>query len=508
MLGDSILKTTHQLVLNGKAVPDVILKYDEMIVSTRALEAQQLLLNKALEDFRSALGSDLDAITAYWKTRMAAEQEALGQQLKDLNAIEEFEGKMRKERGDFAKETQERLDAETKAVNENLDAQQAKIKAAIKDHADRQKQAAESYQRIWEQATASITADFIKGFSDVIFHAKGFMKALKDIAVNTAESMFKAFMTGLLSPLTSALSSLGRSLASRLMGGLGSGGILGKLGGLIGVGGAAAGTASAAGLGTTAGALSGLGVGGTAAGAGAGGLSMASIGAFATNPITLAVAGAIAAGFAVHHFVGQGRRAANEFVGNAETPFRNQLGAIVDSFDSMKKAGSLTLQQAQTARDSAQELWRSFLQSNAEFAAQGKTQAKVAEQSLDHLRELFGSNLRKVFEGMDTTIAGLKGSGGSGIPSTGLAQSASTRFADAVDRLIPAFDSIVAAVTGVEPRGAALVVNNEFAPAFTFYGVPESLQQQIREQIEPQLVADLQNNTRGITEKIKEVLGL
>ncbi len=61
----------------------------------------------------------------------------------------------------------------------------------------------------------------------------------------------------------------------------------------------------------------------------------------------------------------------------------------------------------------------------------------------------------------------------------------------------------------IVPRGGQMVtITNEFAPVFTFYGVPESLQQQIREQIEPQIVSDLQDNTRGFAAKVKEILGL
>lgn len=320
-------------------------------------------------------------------------------------------------------------------------------------------------------------------------------------AARSVMDSFSNMLDGVIDRFTSKIPVIG-GLVKKIAGNLAMSGLAKVLPKILGPG-----IAGSIGIGTAS-ASAGVGAAGAGAGLGAAGSAMA---AFATNPITIGIAAAIGAGLIAKHYIGQGRRAANEFVGNAERPFGQQLGAIVDSFDSMKKAGTLTLEQAKTARDSAQELWRSFLQSNAEFAAQGKTQAKVAEQSLENLKQAFGPNLQKVFEGMDSTIAGLQGAGasGSGIPATGLASSASTRFAAAVDRLVPAFDTLIETITGIGPRGGAqLTINNEFAPAFTFYGVPESLQQQIRDQIEPQIISDLQDNTRGITQQVKDALGL
>ncbi len=156
-----------------------------------------------------------------------------------INKLEDFDKKMMAARAEFGKETEGRLNEETKAVDDNLAAQQGSQKAAIREHAAEQKKAAEAYQRIWEQATANVTSDIVRGLDDVIFHAKGFGSAMKEIAKSTAESMFDAFLTGLISPLTSALSSLGRGIAGILFGGGagGGGGIGGILSGAAGGGG-------------------------------------------------------------------------------------------------------------------------------------------------------------------------------------------------------------------------------------------------------------------------------
>ncbi len=326
---------------------------------------------------------------------------------------------------------------------------------AIRDRAkeeakgtDAAKKAAESYQRMWEQATANVTSSFVKGLSDVIFHAKNFMSAMKDIAMQTAEAMFQAFATGLLSPLTAALSGLGKTLSGVLMGGIGGGG--GAAGAATGAGGAAAG--------------------------GAGG-GLGAIGAFATNPITIAVAGAIAAGFAINHFVGQGRKSANEFVQSVENPFGKNLSALVDSFDSMKKAGTLTEDAAKNARDAVSKLWDEFLKANTDFAKQGGTEAKVAGQSLAHFAEIFGPNLQKIFQSMDDTIASLQHGGVAGV-----------------------------AATAAGASNAPITVNNDYNPSFTFYGVPESLEREIRDTIEPALMSDFANNTRGLTAQLVTIL--
>ncbi len=335
----------------------------------------------------------------------------------------------------------------TGARREDIIAIRDRAKEEAKGTSAAQK-AAESYQRMWEQATSQVTANFVKGLSDVIFHAKNFMSAMKDIAMQTAEAMFQAFATGLLSPLTGALSGLGKTLSGVLMGGVGGGG---------GAAGSAAGAAGA--------------IGGGGSGA------MAAIGAFATNPITLAVAGAIAAGFAIHHFVGQGRRSADEFVQSVENPFGKNLSALVDSFDSMKNAGTLTEDAAKSARDAVSKLWEDFLKANSDFAKQGGTEAKVAGQSLAHFAEIFGPNLQKVLGNMDDTIATLQHGGVAGV-----------------------------AATAAGASNAPITVNNDYNPSFTFYGVPESLEREIRDTIEPALMSDFANNTRGLTAQLVTIL--
>lgn len=532
---------------------------------------------KAESDLRDLLDRQLEYHTKTYEAETKAKIDSINAQIKAMDELERiiFDAGQRSVRiaRDAEDEMRSNLDSSleyhSRVYEEDAKNRQDSREKVLSEIKKAEEEAAESTRRVWEQATANITSDFVKGLSDVIFHAKNFGQAMKDIALNTAESMFQAFMTGLFSPLTSAMGRLGKGFADVLMGSGGISGVIGKLGGLLGIG------SGTAGLGTTAEALQGLGLGGGAAGAGAaaggvgiGGLG-ASMAAFATNPITLAVAGAIAAGLAIHHFVGRGRRTANEFVQGTENPFGKSLGALVDSFDSAKAAGSLTLDEAKQSRDAVFQLWQSFVASAEDFAKQGSTEAKVVEQSFAHLSEIFGPNLSKIFQGMDATIADLQkttsdavddiaevtsvdGSTTSRfsesvdrlikafdgwveslqairktlsgvmteakpadvslppaarIPQTGRAQSASEIFAGAVAEIVPAFGLFAESVKAIPPRGeTAVTIHNDFSPQFTFYGVPESLETAIREQIEPKLMEDLQNNTRGITAALIAIL--
>lgn len=364
----------------------------------------------------------------------------------------------------------------------------------------------------WSTAIGNITSQFADGVTDMIFSGKKFSVQIKSIFTDLAKSIVKILVTDAFSQIAKGFLGLfsggGAGGASGgIFGGLISS-LGGKLAGLLGIGG---GAAAAAGAGAGA-----AGAGAAAGGAGAGG--GAGLAALATNPITIAAAAAIGAGLLIRKFVGQGRRTANEFVQNVQNPFGANLSQIVDAFDAAKKAGTLTLEQAEQSKSALAELWGSFVSTAHQFAQQGETEAKVVQQAFDSLKEYFGADLSKVFGPMDETIAALKLAAqnattganvpgvGAGIPQTGRAQSASEIFAKAVERFDAAIDRVTGGALGEAAAAGSIVVQYEDKREINFYGVPESLQKELRDTIEPALMRDFENNTRGITEALIAIL--
>jgi hypothetical protein len=380
----------------------------------------------------------------------------------------------------------------------------------MQEQAERTSEISKKLKDAWSTAVGNIASSFADGVTDMIFSGKKFSVSIKNIFLDLGKSMVKILVTDAFTSITKGFTNMllglggggNKGLLGGLLGSLGS-----KLGSLLGIGGGAAAAGAGAGA-------AGAGAAGAGAGAGGGGAGLA---ALATNPITIAVAGAIAGALIIKHFAGKGRRTANEFVQEVQNPFGQQLGSLVDAFDNAKKAGTLTLEDAQKSREAVTELWAAFKTSANEFASQGDTEAKVVRQAFSSLVDYFGQDLSKVFSGMDSTIDTLKTAAanatagnnvpgvGAGIPQTGRAQSASEIFAKAVER----FDAAIDRVTGGALAGAGaggIVVQYEDKREINFYGVPESLQQELRDTIEPALIRDFENNTRGITAALIAIL--
>jgi hypothetical protein len=143
-----------------------------------------------------------------------------------------------------------------------------------------------------------------------------------------------------------------------------------------GVGGAAAGTAGtvAGTAGTTAGTAA-------AGGAGAGGGIGSTLGALATNPITLIAAGTIGGALLLNHFVGQGRKAADKLTGE---------GGIQHAFED-------TLKQIDASGDTPEAKWQEktnaynqLVKLGTQFAQQNSHDHLVATQMFDEISHLFG----------------------------------------------------------------------------------------------------------------------
>lgn len=197
---------------------------------------------------------------------------------------------------------------------------------------------ANEYKKVWSEAVGNVTADFARGFADVIFSGKSFGETMIGIAKNTAKSMFEAFLTGLLTPITSRLASLGSQLGNIVFGG-GAGGGGGVLGGVLSKGGILNFLGGGGGI-----KLDNMGLpgfesigGGAATGLPATGLKGAlglggGSGLFGLGAATIPVIGGALAGITMlaTNLIGRGRRTANEFVQNFQNPFGDLIGQITD----------------------------------------------------------------------------------------------------------------------------------------------------------------------------------
>jgi TP901 family phage tail tape measure protein len=223
-----------------------------------------------------------------------------------------------------------------------------KIKAKYGELKDTSDNTFKSAAEVAKKQVSTIFTDFSKGFADILFSAGSFGKKIVDMFKEIGKSIVRGFLESGLLGLFSGQGTKGFSgflsglvgSIGKLFGGGGGGGAGGltnlaglagigsKVGGLLGIGGglAAAGTSAfatgglalgSAGLGGAlpgsimagfGGGLTGT-AGGTAAAAGgaaSGGL-MSTLGALATNPITIAAAAAIAGIVLTRKFTQRGR---------------------------------------------------------------------------------------------------------------------------------------------------------------------------------------------------------
>lgn len=436
-------------------------------------------------------------------------------------------------------------------------------------------QAAQNMTLEMAKAMSSITTGIANGLADSIVHWKNFGDTLISLAQNVAGSMLSAFLKGLLNPLTNALTSLGTSLAGSLVGlitgagggggGIGLGSSLlsgggGGLGLLAGGGGLLAGITGASGL-QGLGALLGVqSFSGTGLGLTGGGL----IG-LASNPITIAAAAAVGVGLLINHFIGQGRKTADQFVQNVQNPFGAQLGQLVDAFDQANANGTLTLDQANQAKQSLDLLIQQFTNAATKFGSQGSTQQTVVNQAWNTMNTDFGVNFQKIYDDFNAAISKLTASAAAAtnasntntstssnittsvvnltndvvkalgqnlsdlndsikilvskisptgnVPQTGLVTSASQQLSDAVNALVPVLKamtpSVVAGAPGAStPAPMNVTVNYNLQPgAIAIDGVDLDTIS-IRNIIEAQFLSDTVSDARGFGTQLKAALGL
>lgn len=282
-------------------------------------------------------------------------------------------------------------------------------------------QQAEAWRNAWSTAMGNVVSGFAQGVSDLIFEGKNFKDSMVGIMKELGKSIVEILVTNAFGNVAKSLSGLLGKVPGlgSVFGGAGAAGI----GSILGIGGGAAAPAVAGGflpvfggIGA-AGAGTALGVGGAgagAAGAGAagagGGLSMASIGAFATNPFTIAIAGALVG--AIAWTKSQAHHEADTFVQNFQNQFANAQGTgvlnhVVDAFNAANAAGSLTVEAAEEAQRQVQSLWDAFSESANAFAQGGKDEALVVRQAFETLTPL----IQRVMADMREAVSGLSPNG-------------------------------------------------------------------------------------------------
>ena len=198
-------------------------------------------------------------------------------------------------------------------LNETLDEHKnnlGDVGEAAKGMARKQKEAideaareAERLNRVWEETMGNVVASISENLTDALFEAKSFADGMKKTFKEMAKGLVQILIAELFSPLRNMMLNLGNMLGS-LFSGKGTGGL--NFGNLFGGGGLslAAGAAGAGGAGGAAGA-GGAGGFGAIGGAISGG-AKAIWGFMASNPITVAIAGAAALGLGLYRLFTQG----------------------------------------------------------------------------------------------------------------------------------------------------------------------------------------------------------
>lgn len=146
-------------------------------------------------------------------------------------------------------------------------------------------------------------------------------------------------------------------------------------------------------------------------GVGGGGISGA-LGALATNPITWAVGGAIAAALIWRST--QVHQTADTFVKGYQDQFANDKGTghlneVVDQFDKAYASGQMTKEQAQSAYEQTASLIDKFKQDTNAFSQQGGKESIIAHQAAATMAKNFGANFEKILGKMSDEISRLPG---------------------------------------------------------------------------------------------------
>ncbi len=210
---------------------------------------------------------------------------------------------------------------------------------------------------------------------------KAVVDDFKDAFVGPLKQAFNDFFSGLIE--STGVKTLISGLSSKLSGALG-------IGGIVGGAGAGAGGATAAG---------GAGAGGGVLGS----TSLAKLGAFFTNPVTIGVGAAAAA--AIGWLKSQAHWEADTFVREIQDPFARALGDIADANAALLQSGEQTVDGARDAKRAIESLWDAFSESAREFARGGKDEATVVSQAFSQLTPIINRLLSDVSGNIATLTA-------------------------------------------------------------------------------------------------------
>ncbi len=142
---------------------------------------------------------------------------------------------------------------------------------------------------------------------------------------------------------------------------------------------------------------------GTTAAGGSG--VMSAIGGFLTNPITIGIGAALAAGFGLYEaFKSDTHLTANDFVQKYQNPFGDNLGHVVDQFNAARQQGGMTTSQANQTLDQTKTLVNNFEKTIADWTSQGGDKATVAKQAQKTMDGIYGPNFSNLLGSMQSNI--------------------------------------------------------------------------------------------------------
>lgn len=327
-----------------KTSDDLAKKQQQAAEETKRFnEATQAFWQNALQDFRNRAFDGGETVKAGLAVAETTVKRILDTEKERLQFIKEQTEEFAKQKAfwdDALQDFRNQIPDDVKAGEE---VGRANAKAII--------DGAQRAQKAYEDVFRSVKATASQAFLDILRDGELSFKKLGGVITG----IFRTIAAEILSTMTAKLIT---PLIAQFSG------MLSKIPGLGGVfGTAAAGGGSAA--------------GGAAAGGGgiAGGLSAAKLGAFFTNPFTIAAAAGIVGTTA--WLKSQAHHEANTFVKTLEKPFGAELDRIVAS----------TADAANRLQD-LEGVWADFSQAAQQFATAGSDEATVVRQALAHLDPL------------------------------------------------------------------------------------------------------------------------
>jgi TP901 family phage tail tape measure protein len=348
-----------------KKAADAHDKLESAIIKAQTVSAK--FAASAVADMTKSADA-MEALALKTANDIAAGQNAA--MISAIDQLDKFDALWDKERMKFIGDSNDTADQATAAAVRGSVQQGKAILDGLDATGKANKDAADSYQRIWETAAGNMAAGIGKAFTDVLFHGGNFRDSMVGLFKQTGESMFQSIVTGFITPFTSALSQIGSNLAKIAMDaiGIGSGPAGGILGGVTGPGGILGGIFGGGGA-----------AGGGAAAGGAGGGLGGAVGGLMTNPWTIAIGAGIAGVTA--WLKSQAHHEANTLVKNIENPFWQAWGQILPTDNAADLAAMDPTRAAEIGGNLA-AMNANYLSLINEFRIGGADEEKVSVQSL------------------------------------------------------------------------------------------------------------------------------